>query len=84
MQNFYLDLVKITLEIIRNNFVEKEKNFFGIKTKCFKLLKMAFFPKVLTHAFGQKNSFFFLYLFLVKIRLETRFNSILDRKETFF
>ena len=77
-------MVKITLEIIRNNFVEKEKNVFGIKTKCFKLLKMAFFPKVLTHAFGQKNSFFFLYLFLVKIRLETGFNSILDRKETFF
>ena len=70
---------------MRNTFVEKEKNFFGIKTKCFKLLKMAFFPKVLlTHAFGQKNSFFFLYLFLVKIRQETRFNSILDRKETFF
>ena len=31
-----------------------------------------------------KKFIFFLYLFLVKIRLETRFNSILDRKETFF
>ena len=66
MQNFYLDLVKITLEIIRNNFVEKEKNFFGIKTKCFKLLKMAFFPKVLTNAFGQKIHFFSFICFWSK------------------
>ena len=48
---------------MRNNFVEKEKNFFGIKTKCFKLLKMAFFPKVLTNAFGQKIHFFPLFVF---------------------
>ena len=27
---------------------------------------------------------FFLYLFLVKTRLEIRFNNVLDRKETFF
>ena len=53
---FYLDLVKITLETMRNNFVQKEKNFFGIKTKCFKLLKMAFFPKVLTNVFGQNKT----------------------------
>ena len=69
---------------MRNTFVEKEKNFFGIKTKCFKLLKMAFFSKGVNQCFWSKNSFFSLYLFLVKIRLETRFNSILDRKETFF
>ena len=31
-----------------------------------------------------KKFIFFLYLFSVKIRLETRFNSILDRKETSF
>ena len=27
---------------------------------------------------------FFLYLFLVKTRLEIRFNNVLDKKETFF
>ena len=41
------------------------------------------FLKGLTHAFGQKRNFF-LYLFLVKIRLEIMFNNVLYRKETFF
>ena len=40
------------------------------------------FSKGLTHAFGQKMPFFH-YLFSLKIRLETRFNNVLDRKETF-
>ena len=31
-----------------------------------------------------KNANFFLIFFSVKIRLETRFNNVLDRKETFF
>ena len=31
-----------------------------------------------------KNANFFIIFFLVKIRLETRFNNVLDRKETFF
>ena len=43
---------------------------------------MAFFQRG-NPCFWSKNSFLFLYLFLVKIRLEKRFNSILDRKETF-
>jgi len=63
---------------MRNNFVEKKETFFGIKTKMFSTSKNGIFPK------GSKNLFFLLYLVLVKIRLETRFNSILDRKETFF
>ena len=31
-----------------------------------------------------KKCQFFLYLFLVKTRLEIRFNNVLDRKETFY
>ena len=31
-----------------------------------------------------KNCNFFHYFFLLKIRLELRFNNVLDRKKTFF
>ena len=45
----YLDLVKIKLELMRNNFVEKKETFFDYKENIFNFLKIAFF-----HAFGQK------------------------------
>ena len=54
-----------------------------IKTKLFDSPKNRIFPKGLTHAFAQKCQFFHDF-FSVKIRLETRFNNVLDRKETFF
>ena len=60
----------------------EKKLFLSIKTKFFKVPKMVFLqggsPMLLV-----KKYQFFLYLFLVKTRLEIRFNSVLDRKETF-
>ena len=44
----YLDFVKIRLEKMLNNFVEKQE----IKTKIFESPKNLIFPKGLTHAFG--------------------------------
>ena len=44
----YLDFVKIRLEKMLNNFVEKQE----IKTKIFESPKNRIFPKGLTHAFG--------------------------------
>ena len=44
----FLDFVKIRLEKMLNNFVEKQE----IKTKIFESPKNLIFPKGLTHAFG--------------------------------
>ena len=51
--------------------------------KIFHSHKNRTFPKGLTHPFGKK-CIFFLYLFSVKIRLEKRFNNVLDKKKTSF
>ena len=49
----YLDLVKIRLEKILNNFIEKQETFFWtIKTKSFESPKNRIFSKELTPAFG--------------------------------
>ena len=61
----------------------KKKTFFGLKNSIFQSPKKAHFLKGLTHGFGKKMPFFF-YLFSVKIRLEKRFNNVLDRKQGFF
>ena len=60
----YLDLVKIRLAIILNNFVEKEKTFEeNFSKKLFKTPKNPIFQKGLTHALGQKMEFFSLFDF---------------------
>ena len=41
----YLDLVKIKLELMRNNFVEKKETFFDYKENIFQFLKIAFFQR---------------------------------------
>ena len=41
----YLDLVKIKLELMLNNFVEKKETFFDYKENVFKFLKIAFFQR---------------------------------------
>ena len=64
-------------------FKTQKKPLFGPKNLIFQSPKNRMFPKGLTHAFSQKNSFF-LYLFSVKIRLEIMFNNVIDGKETFF
>ena len=46
--------------------------------------KNGFFPKGLTHAFGQKMLIFFVYLDLVKIRLEIMLSDFPRKKETFW
>ena len=57
----YLDLVKITLQIMFNYFEEKKETFFDYKTQNFSKSKKShfFFQRGLTHAFGQKNAIFF-------------------------
>ena len=60
----YLDLVKITLQIMFNYFEEKKETFFDYKKQNFSKSKKKshFFSKGLTHAFGQKMPiFFFVY-----------------------
>ena len=61
-----------------NTVLETKETFFSHKK-----FKNHIFPKGLTHACGQRM-YFFLYLFLVKIRLEIMFNNVIDGKETFF
>ena len=41
----YLDLVKIKLELMLNNFVEKKETFFEYKENFFKFLKIAVFQR---------------------------------------
>ena len=83
---FFLELfsVKIRLEIMFNNVLERKETFLGHKKNViFQSSKNLIFPKGLTHAFCQKMQFFF-QLFSVKVRLEIMFNNVLERKETFF
>ena len=79
----YLFLVKIRPEIMFNNVLDRKETFFGHKNSIFQSPKKPFFPKGLTHAFVQ-IMYFFLYLFLVKIRPEIMLNNVRDRKETSF
>ena len=65
-----------------NNVLDRKETFFGYKNSIFQSPKKPFFPKGLTHAFVQ-IMYFFLYLFLVKIRPEIMFNNVLDRKKPF-
>ena len=62
-------------------FLIEKKLFLSTQTK-FKSKNLSF-PNRLTHAFGQKLQIF-LYLDLVKIKLEKMLNSFLEKQETFF
>ena len=61
----------------------EKKPFLAKKLQSFKVPKIVFFQKGLTHAFHQRM-YFFIYLFLVTIRPEIMFNNVIDGKETFF
>ena len=63
-----------------SDFTVKKESFFDLKKAFFKVQKMAFFSKGLTHAFGQ----YFLYLNLIKISLEIVLSDFAEKKETFF
>ena len=59
---FYLDLVKITLQIMLYYFEEKKETFFHYKKENFsKSKKPLFFSKGLIHAFGEKMPFFLYF-----------------------
>ena len=66
-----------------NNVLEQKETFFGQKKSIFFSPKNHIFPKGLTHAFGQKM-YLFSCVVSVKIRPEIMFNTVLERKETFF
>ena len=93
-----LFLVKTRQEIRFNNFLDTKEPFFDYKRKISQGPKNRIFPKGLTHfkvpkmVFLQRGSpmllakkrQFFLCLFLVKTRLEIRFNYVLDTKQPLF
>ena len=67
----YLDLVKIRLEIMLNDFAEKKETFFGYKKQNFsKKIQKIRFSNGVSPCFWSKNAIFFLYLNLIKISLE--------------
>ena len=79
----YLDLVKITLQIMLNYFEEKKETFSDYKKENFlKSKKSLFFSKGLTHAFGQKI-LLFLYFDLIKIRLGIMLSDFQEKKKPF-
>ena len=51
---FFLFSVKMRLEIMFKNVVDRKETFFGHKNSIFQSPKNSIFPKGLTHAFGQK------------------------------
>ena len=59
----YFDLIKIRLEIMLSDFEEKKEIFWSLKKQFFKVQKIAFFLKGLTHAFGQNMPIiWFIYI----------------------
>ena len=81
----YLNLIKISLEIMLSDFAEKKRNFLTLQNRIFQSPRnRIFFPKGLTYAFVQKMPIFFLYLNLIKISLEIMLTDFAEKKETFF
>ena len=83
---FFLELfsVKITLEIMFNNVLERKETFLGHKKFSLSKSQKSHFSKGVNPCFWSKNEVFFLELFSVKIRLEIMFNNVPERKETFW
>ena len=59
----YLFFLKIRLEIMFNNVLDRKETFLAIKTSIFQSPKNRIFPKGLTHAFGQKMQFVSVFVF---------------------
>ena len=51
--------LKIRLEVVVNNVLDRKTTFFDYKNKIFHSPKNGIFPKGLTHDFGQKMPLFF-------------------------
>ena len=62
----YLDSVKIKLELMLNNFVEKKETFFDYKEKLFQIPKNCIFPKGVNPCFWSKNAMIFIICFRSK------------------
>ena len=79
--NFFLYLfsLKIRLEIMFNNVLDRKETFSGHKKFSLSKTPKSHFSTPLV-----RKCNFFLYVFSVKISLEIMFNNVLDRKETFF
>ena len=60
--SLYLFLVKIRLEKLFENFWDRKDTFFSLKKFNIWISKNRIFPKGLTHAFGQKKEFPFLFV----------------------
>ena len=65
-----------------NDVLDKKQTFFDYKEKIFQSPKTRIFPKRNNPCIWRKK--FFLYLDLVKIKLELIFNNFVEKKETFF
>ena len=83
---FYLDLVKITLQIMLtcNYFEEKKETFFDYKKENFsKSKKSHFLSKRVNPCFWPKNASFSLFRF-GQIRLEIMLSDFAEKKEACF
>ena len=81
----YLDLVKMRLEIILNDFAEKKETFFGYKKQNFSESKKSHFSKGVNPCFWTKNAnFFFVYVDLEKIRLKIMLTDFHRKKKNLF
>ena len=76
-------MVKIRLEITVNNLVKKKKSFFTIKKKTFWQSQKSLFSIGVNPCFRSKNANF-VYVDLVKIRLEIMLVTSHRKKETFW
>ena len=59
----YLFSVKIRLEKRFNNVLDTKQSCFGLKQLIISKSQNRIFPKGLTHAFGEKMPFFYLFVF---------------------
>ena len=67
-----------------NNFSRQKRNLFYDKNKNFWQSRKSLFAKGVNPCFQSRNANFFICLFSLKIRLETRFNNVLGRKKKLF
>ena len=80
----YLFSLKVRLEIMFNNVLDRKETFFGHKKFSLSKTQKSHFSKGVNPCFWSKNVVFCLDLFSVKIRLEIMINNVPERKETFF
>ena len=76
----YLFFLKIRLQIMFNNVLDRKETFFGHKKFSLVKSQKSPFSKGVNPCFWSKNVIFFLFWFSLKIRLEIMFNIVLDRK----